>query len=27
MNHTRLYSPTAERHRTLASTHFPSRWG
>jgi len=27
MKHTCLYSPTAERHRTLAGTHFPSRWG
>jgi len=27
MNHTCLYIPTTERHRTLASTHFPSRWG
>ena len=22
-----LYSPAAERHRTLTGTHFPSRWG
>jgi len=27
MNRTYLYSPTAEHHRTLAGTHFPSRWG
>jgi len=25
MNHTCLYSPAAERHRTLAGTHFPAR--
>jgi len=24
MNHTCLFFPTRERHRTLASTHFPS---
>jgi len=22
-----LYSPAADRHCTLAGTHFPSRWG
>jgi len=27
MNHTCLYSPAAEHHRTLAGTHFSSRWG
>ena len=27
MNHTCLYYPAAERHHTLAGTHFPSRWG
>jgi len=27
MNHTCLYCPAAERHRTLAGTHFPSRSG
>jgi len=27
MNHTDLYSPAAEHHRTLDGTHFPSRWG
>jgi len=27
MNHTCLYSPAAEPRRTLAGTHFPSRWG
>jgi len=27
MNHTCLYSPAAERHRTLAGTHFTSHWG
>jgi len=27
MNHTCLYSPAAEHHRTVASTDFPSRWG
>jgi len=26
MNHTCLYFPAAERHRTLAGTHFPSRF-
>jgi len=25
MSHTSFYSPAAERHRTLAGTHFPSR--
>jgi len=27
MNHTCLYFPSVERHRTLADTHFPFRWG
>jgi len=27
MNHTCLYCPAAERHRTLAGTHFPTLWG
>ena len=27
MNHTCLYSPAIEHHRTLAGTHFPSHWG
>jgi len=27
MNHTCLYSPAAECHRTLAGTHFLSCWG
>jgi len=26
-NHTCLYSTAAERHRTLAATHFRFRWG
>jgi len=27
MSNTCLYSPAAERHRTLAGTQLPSRWG
>jgi len=27
MNHTCLYSPATEHHRTLPGTHFPSSWG
>jgi len=27
MNHTCLYSPAPKCHNTLASTHFPFRWG
>jgi len=27
MSHTCLYPPAAQRHRTLADTHFPSHWG
>jgi len=27
MSYTYLYSPAAERHCTLAGTHFPSCWG